>query len=69
MMLAKITIGPDGRLTHVRVLRTAWPNLKNTMQINRTAIESLKGWRYDPTTVEGKPAAVCTEVAVNADLY
>jgi hypothetical protein len=66
MMLVKVAIDPEGRVTHLRVLRLAYPEASNA--INEHAVDSIKRWHYAPTTVAGKPVAVCSDVAVNIHL-
>jgi hypothetical protein len=68
MMLAKVAINAEGKVTHLRVLRLAWPKLPNSYAINEQAVDSIKGWHYRPTIVGGKPVAVCSEVGVTVDL-
>jgi outer membrane biosynthesis protein TonB len=63
-MLAKLVIDPEGRITHLRVLRLAHPSASNAREINEKAVDSIKQWHYAPTKVDGKPVAVCTEVSV-----
>jgi len=41
-MLAKIAIDRDGRLTHVRVLRTAYSKVPNANAINAQAVDLIK---------------------------
>ena len=66
-MRAKIAINPEGRITHLRVLRLAYPEAANSDAINQQAIDSIKRWHYAPTTVNGGPVAVCSEVFVTID--
>jgi Gram-negative bacterial TonB protein C-terminal len=68
MMLVKVAIDPEGRVTHLRVLRLAHPEASNADAINEQAVDSIKRWHYAPTTVAGKPVAVCSDIAVNIDL-
>jgi outer membrane biosynthesis protein TonB len=68
MMLVKVAIDPEGRVTHLRVLRLAYPEASSADAINEQAVDSIKRWHYAPTTVAGKPVAVCSDVAVNIDL-
>jgi outer membrane biosynthesis protein TonB len=67
-MLAKVAIDPEGRVTHLRVLRLAYPEAPNSDAINEQAVDSIKRWHYTPATVAGKPVAVCSDVAVTIDL-
>jgi hypothetical protein len=68
MMVAKVAINAEGKVTHLRVVRLAWPKLPNSYTINEQAVDSIKSWRYRPTIVDGKPVAVCSDVAVTVDL-
>src|SRR5215470_9157662 len=45
-MVAKVAVSAEGRVTHLRVLRLAWPKLPNSYAINEQAVDSIKGWRY-----------------------
>lgn len=67
-MVAKVAIDPTGRVTHLRVLQLAWPDLQNSRAINEQAVESIKTRHYAPTIVSGKPVAVCSDVSVIVDL-
>lgn len=68
-MSARVAIDAKGRVTHLRVLHLAWPELPNSHVINAEAVESIKRWHYAPTTIGGKPVAVCSEVSVTVDLH
>jgi len=68
MMQAKVAIDPEGRVTHLRVLRLAYPELPNSDAINQQAVDSIKRWRYAPTMLSGKAVAVCSDVSVTIDL-
>jgi hypothetical protein len=68
MMRAKVAIDTEGRVTHLRVLRLAYPEVPNSAAINAQTIDSIKRWRYAPTTVNGKPVPVCSDVSVTIDL-
>jgi len=67
MMLAKIAIDTEGRITHLRVLRLAYPRAPNAEAINEQAVASIKQWHYAPTIYAGKPVAVCSDVDVIID--
>jgi hypothetical protein len=67
MMRAKVAIDTEGRVTHLRVLCLAYPEVPNSAAINEQTIDSIKRWRYAPTTISGKPVAVCREVGVTID--
>ncbi|MGD0013643.1 MAG: energy transducer TonB [Bryobacteraceae bacterium] len=62
-----MAIDPEGRVTHLRVLRLAYPEASNADAINGQAVDSIKRWHYSPTIVAGKPVAVCSDVAVTID--
>jgi hypothetical protein len=55
-------------VTHLRVLRLAHPELPNAAVLNEQAVDSIKGWRYTPTRIAGKPVRVCSDVDVIIDL-
>lgn len=67
-MLAKVAVDTDGRVTHLKVLRLAYPQLSNSKSINEQAVDSIKRWHYAPTIFGGKPVAVCSDVTVLIDL-
>jgi hypothetical protein len=68
-MLAKVAIGPEGRVTHLRVLRLAYPQAPTiAIGANEQAVNSFKRWQYAPTIVDGKPVAVYSDVTVIIDL-
>jgi hypothetical protein len=67
-MFAKIEIDPEGKVTHLRVLRLWHPGLPNAAVINEQTVDSIKRWRYAPTRIAGKPVPVCTDVSVIIDL-
>jgi hypothetical protein len=68
MMVAKVAVNSEGRVTHLHVIRLAWPQLPNSRAINRQAVDSIKGWHYTPTIYGGKPVAVRIDVGVTVDL-
>jgi outer membrane biosynthesis protein TonB len=67
-MFVKIEIDPEGKVTHLRVLRLWHPELPNAAVINEQAVDSIKRWRYAPTRIAGKPVPVCSDVSVIIDL-
>ncbi len=67
-MFAKIQIDPAGKVTHLRVLRLAYPQLPNATVLNEQAIDTIKHWSYAPTKIAGRPVAVCSDVTVTIDL-
>lgn len=68
MMFAKVAINAEGRVTHLRVVRLAWPKLPNSYAINEQAVDFIKNQHYRPTIVAGKVVPVCSEVGVTVDL-
>jgi outer membrane biosynthesis protein TonB len=68
MMRAKVAIDTEGRVTHLRVFRLAYPETPNSDAINEQAVDSIKRWQYAPTTIDGKPVAVCSDVGVTIGL-
>ena len=68
-MFAKVAIDPQGKVTHLRVLRLAYPEASNADTINAQAIDSIKRWRYAPMIVAGKPVAVCSDLTVTIDMH
>jgi len=47
-MFAKVEIDPEGKVTHLRVLRLAHPELSNAAVLNEQAVNSVKRWRLCP---------------------
>jgi len=66
-MLVKLAIDPEGRVTHLRVLRLWHPEAPQADAINAQAIDSIKRWHYAPTKLAGEPVTVCSDVAVTID--
>ena len=58
---ALATIGPDGRVQDVRVLRSI-------PLLDAAAIEAVKQWQYTPTLLNGVPVPVIMTVTVNFTL-
>ena len=67
MLRAKAVIGPEGKITYLRVISVYAPGTKEAYAINAPAIDRLKQRQYKPIMVEGKPVAVCTDISVNID--
>jgi len=69
-MLAKVAIDPEGRVTHLRVLRLAYPEAPKALRdtINAQAVESIKRTHYTPTILDGEPVAVCSDLGITIDL-
>ena len=70
-MSAKVTVDPQGRITHLRVLRLAYPEAPTALRdtINARAVAAIKQWHYAPTIIAGKPVTVCSELTVTIDLH
>ena len=61
VVILECTIGPDGRITDVAVLR-------GIPLLDAAAVEAVKQWVYAPTLVDGVPARVIVTVTVNFKL-
>lgn len=66
-MLVRVAIDAQGSVTHLRVLRLAYPASARARALNEAVVERVKGWRYKPLMVSGKAVAVCSDVAVTID--
>ncbi len=55
-------IGTDGRLRNIAVIRSAGPAL------DEAALESLRTWRYQPATCDGKPIPVEATTSITFNL-
>jgi protein TonB len=51
-VLLDVRVGVDGRVTDVRLKRSSGSDL-----LDRTAIETVRQWRFAPATVDGQPVA------------
>ena len=71
MMFAKVVIDPEGRVTHLRLLRLAYPEAPKPLRdtINAQAIDSIRRSHYTPTIVAGKLVAVCSDLVVTIDMH
>jgi protein TonB len=58
IVILECTIGPDGRVSGIRVLRSH-PLLE------RAAIAAVEGWSYTPTLLNGVPVSVLMTVTVD----
>jgi len=67
-MLAKIGIDARGKITHLRVLRLAYPEAPFSEEINEKAVDSIKRWHYTPALYDGTPVTTCSDVSVTIDL-
>jgi protein TonB len=56
-VILECTIGTDGRIADVRVL-------KGVPLLDTAAIEAVRQWRYAPTLLNGIPVAVIMTVTV-----
>jgi TonB family protein len=61
VVILECTIGRDGRITHVAVLR-------GIPLLDAAAVDAVKQWVYTPTLVNGVPARVIMTVTVNFKL-
>lgn len=61
MVILEATIGVDGRVTNVRVLRSI-------PLLDRAAVEAVQQWEYSPTRLNGVPVPVVMSVTVRFDL-
>ena len=66
-MMARVEVDAGGKITHLKVLRLAYPDAKNTEAINTRGVDAIKGWRYTPTLMHGQPVIVCSDVIVALD--
>ncbi|HTS25822.1 MAG TPA: energy transducer TonB [Bryobacteraceae bacterium] len=62
MLEARIVIGPDGKISHLRFLR-----LSTSDSVNREVIARIRGWHYKPAVVDRKAVSVCSILSVNVD--
>src|SRR5262245_32227384 len=58
IVVAEATIGPDGRVTGVKVLRSQ-------PLLDQAALEAIRQWEFTPTLVNGAPVSVAMTVTVN----
>ena len=61
IVILEATIGPDGRVQDVRVLRSI-------PLLDAAAIDAVKQWVYTPTLLNGVPVPVIMTVTVNFTL-
>jgi periplasmic protein TonB len=59
IVILEIFIGTDGTVTSAKVLRSP------DRMFDQPAIDAVTQWRYEPTTLDGKPVPVITTVTVN----
>jgi uncharacterized protein (TIGR02246 family) len=58
VVVLECTIGPEGNVQHVRVLR-------GVPQLNGPAIDAVRKWVYTPTLLDGRPVPVIMTVTVS----
>jgi protein TonB len=61
VVVLEARIGPDGRVTNARVLRSV-------PLLDQAAIEALSQWEYQPTLLNGSPVPVLITVTINFTL-
>jgi TonB family protein len=52
------TVGPDGRVTSTKVIKTV-------PMLDRAAVDAVRQWRYAPTRVKGRAVPIVLTIAVN----
>jgi TonB family protein len=57
IVILEVTIDADGVVKHVRVLRSI-------PMLDAAALEAVRQWRYEPTTIDGKAVPVVMTVSV-----
>ncbi len=58
-VVLQVRVGPDGRVTAVRVLRSAGSDL------DEAAVDAVRQWRYEPSRdADGRPVSVTTIVTI-----
>lgn len=61
IVILEATIGPDGRVTNARVLRSV-------PLLDQAALEAVRQWEYTPTLLNGAPVPVIMSVTVQFTL-
>lgn len=61
VVILEATIGPDGRVTDARVLRSI-------PLLDAAALDAVKQWEFTPSTLNGQPVPVLMTVTVNFTL-
>jgi hypothetical protein len=68
-MVAKLRTDAEGRVTHIRVVKLAYPEAPAASgPLNETALDDLKNRRFVPPNEAGKGRPLCVDVAVTIDL-
>jgi protein TonB len=60
-VILECTLGPDGRIVDIRVLR-------GVPLLDQAALEAVRRWEYEPTLLDGQPVPVIMTVTVNFKL-
>ena len=58
-----VNVEPDGSTSHIHVLKSVGKDL------DEKAIKAVKGWKFKPAMLNGKPVAVQIAVQVSFHLY
>lgn len=59
----RVTIGTDGRVENVSVVRSLNPDL------DRNSIEAIRGWRFKPATKDGVPVQATIDIETSFRVY
>jgi TonB family protein len=54
-----VTIGPDGRVTDVRIIR-------NEAALDAAAVAAVRQWIFAPASIDGRPVSVIHTVVLTA---
>jgi TonB family protein len=60
-IVVEIVVAPEGSVTETKVVRSTdppWPEAEERI------LQSVGRWRYEPSSFEGTPIAVCTTVTI-----
>jgi hypothetical protein len=63
LLEARVVIGPDGNITHLRFMQ-----LSSVDSINKYAVEHITKQHYKPAVVDGHRVSFCTIVTINIHL-
>jgi protein TonB len=61
VVIIEATIGPDGKVTNAKVLRSV-------PLLDQAALEAVRQWEFTPTLLNGMPVPVIMTVTVNFTL-
>jgi protein TonB len=61
IVVLEVRIGPDGRVTNARALRSI-------PLLDQAALDAVLQWEYEPTLLNGRPVPVLIAVTVNFTL-